>query len=47
VDGVVAFLRIDPGAASVGFIFAEGRGFLDYHVFEEQRVVLLVDLIWL
>jgi hypothetical protein len=58
VDGVVAFLRADPAAASVAFIlvggsdyktivFGEGRGFLDDHVFEEQRVVVLVDLIWL
>jgi hypothetical protein len=58
VDGVVAFLRVDPAAASVAFIlvggsdyktivFGEGRGFLDYHVFEEQRVVVLVDLTWL
>jgi hypothetical protein len=58
VDGVVAFLRVDPAAASVAFlliggseyktiVFGEGRGFLDYHVFEEQRVVVLVDLIWL
>ena len=54
----MAFLRVDPAAASVAFIllggseyktivFGEGRGFLDYHVFEEQRVVVLVDLIWL
>jgi hypothetical protein len=58
VDGVVAFLRVDPAAASVAFliiggsdyktiVFGEGRGFLDYQIFEEQRVVLLVDLIWL
>ena len=58
VDGVVAFLRVDPAAASVAFVlvggtdyktivFGEGRGFLDYHVFEEQRVVVLVDLTWL
>ena len=58
VDGVVAFLRVDPAAASVAFVlmggsdyktivFGEGRGFLDYHIFEEQRVVVLVDLVWL
>jgi hypothetical protein len=58
VDGVVAFLRTDPAAATVAFlimggseyktiVFGEGRGFLDYHVFEEQRVVVLVDLVWL
>ncbi len=54
----MALLRVDPAAASVAFIlvggtdyktivFGEGRGFLDYHVFEEQRVVVLVDLTWL
>jgi lactoylglutathione lyase len=58
VDGIVAFLRVDPTAASVAFvlvggsdyktiIFAEGRGFLGYHVLEEQRVVVLVDLAWI
>jgi hypothetical protein len=54
----VALLRADPSAASVAFmllggseyktiIFGAGRGFLDYQVFEEQRVVVLVDLVWL
>ena len=54
----MAFLRTDPASASVAFVllggtdyktivFAEGRGFLDYHIFEEQRVVVLVDLTWL
>jgi hypothetical protein len=58
VDGIVAFLRVDPAAATVAFvivggtdyktiIFAEGRGFLGCHVFEQQRVVVLVDLTWL
>jgi hypothetical protein len=58
VDGLVAFLRADPAAASVAFliiggseyktiVFSHGRGFLDYQVFEEQRVVVLVDLVWL
>jgi hypothetical protein len=58
VDGVTAFLRVDPAAASAAFVLvggsdyktilsAEGRGFLDYHVFEEQQVVVLVDLTWL
>jgi hypothetical protein len=55
LDGVVAFLRVDPAAASVAFvplggpdfktiIFAQGRGFLRYHIFEEHRVVVLVHL---
>jgi hypothetical protein len=58
VDGIVAFLRVDPAAATVAFIllggsdfktivFGEGRGFLRYHSFEEQRVVVLVHLVWL
>jgi hypothetical protein len=58
VDGIVAFLRVDPAAATVAFIllggsdfktivFGEGRGFLRYHIFEEQRVVVLVHLVWL
>jgi hypothetical protein len=57
VDGVIAFLRVDPVAASVAFvlmggselktiIFAQGRGFLRYHIFEEQKVVVLVHLTW-
>jgi hypothetical protein len=32
---------------TVVFSFAGGHGFLDYQVFEEQRVVVLADLIWL
>lgn len=58
VDGIVAFLRVDPAAATVAFIllggsdfktivFGVGRGFLRYHIFEEQRVVVLVHLVWL
>jgi hypothetical protein len=58
VDGIVAVLRVDPGAATVAFslvggrdfktlVFGEGRGFLRYHIFEEQRVVVLVHLTWL
>jgi hypothetical protein len=38
VDGIVAFLRVDPSAASVAF---------DFHLFEEQGVVVLVELVWL
>jgi hypothetical protein len=58
VAGIVAFLRVDPTAASVAFtvvsgpgyrtiIFANGRGFLDYEVVEEDKVVLLTALTWL
>jgi hypothetical protein len=27
-------------------VFAEGRGFLRFHIFEEQRVVVLAHLTW-
>ena len=58
MDGVVALLRVDPAAASVAFlieggrefktiVFADGRGFLRYQIFEEQQVVVLVHLTWL
>jgi hypothetical protein len=58
VDGIVAFLRVDPSTASAAFsvvggpdyktiVFARGRGFLGYQVFESERVVVLVDLAWL
>jgi hypothetical protein len=58
MDGIVAFLRVDPAAASVAFVllggsdfktlvFGEARGFLRYHIFEVQRVVVLVHLTWL
>ena len=58
VAGIVAFLRVDPSAASVAFtvvsgpgyrtiIFASGRGFLDFEVIEEDGIVLLTALTWL
>ena len=58
MDGVVAFLRVDPAATSLAFVllgggdfktllFGGGRGFLRYHIFDEQRVVVLVHLTWL
>jgi hypothetical protein len=58
VDGIVAFLRVDPSAASVAFtiigesdyrtiVFAQGQGFLGYHVFVSERVVVLVDRTWI
>jgi hypothetical protein len=57
VAGVVALLRADPtvgtaafpvvrGAAYRTVVFPEGRAFLDYQVFEQQRLVVLVDLTW-
>jgi len=27
-------------------VFPERRGFLDYHIVEEQQLVVLVDLTW-
>jgi hypothetical protein len=58
VAGIIAVLRADPTAVSVVFdiiegdryrtiIFPEGRGFLDYQVFEDQRLIVLIDLTWL
>ena len=55
VDGIVAFLLVDPTATSVAFpfvvgpeyqtiVFADGHGFLDYRVFEERKVVVIVGL---
>jgi hypothetical protein len=38
VDGVVAFLRVDPSAASVAFDSISSRS---------RGVVVLVDLVWL
>lgn len=58
LDGIVAFLRVDPTSASAAFpvirgedyrtiVFADGRGFLDYEVFEDLRVVVIDKLTWL
>jgi hypothetical protein len=58
VAGVVAFLQVDPSAASVAFpvithddyrtiVFADGRGFLDYEVFEDRKLVVIDELTWL
>jgi hypothetical protein len=58
IDGIIAFLRTDPSTASVAFpviagehyrtiVFADGRGFLDYRVFEDRQVVVVVNLAWL
>jgi hypothetical protein len=55
IDGIIAFLRTDPSTASVAFpviagehyrtiVFADGRGFLDYRVFEDRQVVVVVNL---
>lgn len=57
VAGVVALLRAGPTAAGIAFdiieregyrtiIFPDGRGFLDYQVFEDRRLIVLVDLTW-
>jgi hypothetical protein len=58
VAGVIAFLQVDPSATSVAFpvivgddyrtiVFADGHGFLDYQVFEKQRLVVIDELTWL
>jgi len=58
VAGILAALRVDPTAANVflditegdhyrTIIFPGGRGFLDYQVFEDQKLIVLVDLTWL
>ena len=58
IDGIVAFLRVDPTSASAAFpvirgpdyrtiVFADGQGFLDYEVFEDQGMVVLDRLTWL
>lgn len=58
IDGLVAFLRVDPTSASAAFpvirghlyrtiVFADGQGFLDFEVFEDQGVVVLDRLTWL
>lgn len=43
--GTAAFPMV-PGPAYRTVVFAEGRGFLDYQVVEERRLVVLVDLSW-
>jgi hypothetical protein len=51
-------LRVDPSAASVAFpvivgedyrtiVFADGRGFLDFEVFEDRKLVVIDELTWL
>lgn len=58
VAGIIAFLRVDPRTISVAFpviagpkyytiVFAGGRAFLDYEIFEEHRTVVLVGFVWL
>jgi hypothetical protein len=58
LQGFVAFLQVDPSAASVAFpvithddyrtiVFADGRGFLDYEVFEDRKLVVIDELTWL
>jgi hypothetical protein len=59
VDGILAVLRVDPGAATAAFevrvvdddyreaIFAGGRGIVGYWLLEEQRTVAVVNVTWL
>jgi hypothetical protein len=46
IDGIVAFPVI-AGESYTTIVFADGRGFLDYRVFEERQVVVVVNLAWL
>jgi hypothetical protein len=57
VAGIIAFLQVDPSAASVAFpiivredyrtiVFGNGRGFLDYEVFQDQQLVVIDELTW-
>jgi hypothetical protein len=57
VAGVVALLRTDPSVGTAAFpvlvgpeyntiVFPDRRGFLDFYVVEERRLVVLVDLAW-
>jgi hypothetical protein len=58
VAGIIAFPWVDPSGASVAFpvivgedyrtiVFADGHGFLDYEMFEEQQLVVIDELTWL
>ena len=58
VAGIIAFLRTDPTSATAAFpvivgedfrtiVFADGRGFLDYQVFEDRQLVVIDELTWL
>jgi hypothetical protein len=58
VAGIIAFLRTDPTSATAAFpviagedfrtiVFADGRGFLDYEVFEDRQLVVIDELTWL
>jgi hypothetical protein len=53
----VALLRVDPSVGTAAFpvvrgpnchtvVFPDGRGLLDYAVFEQRQLVVLVDLTW-
>jgi hypothetical protein len=57
--GITAILRIDPTAASTMLqiqpdngdawtaTYGDGRGFLQYRVVEAQRLVVLLDWVWM
>lgn len=57
VSGVVAVLRTDPAGGTFAFtiiggpdykrvVFPDTQGFLDFRVFEDKRLIVLVDLSW-
>ena len=57
--GITAILRVDPTAASTMLhiqpnrgdtwtaTFGDGRGFLQYRVLQSQRLVVVVDCVWI
>jgi hypothetical protein len=59
LTGITAILRIDPTAASTMLhiqpdrgddwtaTYGDGRGFLQYRVIETQRLVVMLDWVWI
>jgi hypothetical protein len=59
LTGITAILRIDPTAASTMLhiqpdrgddwtaTYGDGRGFLQYRVIETQRLVVVLDWVWI
>jgi hypothetical protein len=59
LTGITAILRVDPTAASTMLhlqpnqgddwtaTYGDGRGFLQYRVIQPQRLVVVVDWVWI
>ena len=59
LSGITAILRVDPMAASTMLhiqpnhgdawtaTYGDGRGFLQYRVIEPQRLVVVMDWVWI